>query len=368
MTSIGLKQGVIATTEGCRYCLMCRHVCPVTRVTYNEATSPHGWALEIASVRRGLLDWNAETTDRLYQCADCGLCRSFCVTDQPLPDAIVAARAEVVAAGRAPASVAEIDAALRRWGNAYGVAAPSPAATEWGDTALLVGSTAFHREWESVHAARRLLERAGLEHALAAVGRSSGYLAYTLGLHDTARQLARATIEELEHLGCRRLVVLAPQHAHTLKHVYPLLGVALPERIAVVELTELLGAQLDERRLKFLQTDVQLAYHDACQTPRIDGRWRAPRRLLAALTTQPLHEGFWREKRATPCGASGGLPWTQPALAAGLARAALADATRAGARLIVTDAPACLAHLRAHAAPGVEVRGLYELLAEQMNG
>ena len=25
-------------TEGCRYCLMCRHVCPVTRVTYNEAT------------------------------------------------------------------------------------------------------------------------------------------------------------------------------------------------------------------------------------------------------------------------------------------------------------------------------------------
>jgi hypothetical protein len=75
---------------------MCRHVCPVTRVTYNEATSPHGWALAIASVRRGLLDWNAETTDLLYQCADCGLCQSFCVTDQPLPDAIVAARAEVV--------------------------------------------------------------------------------------------------------------------------------------------------------------------------------------------------------------------------------------------------------------------------------
>ena len=120
-------QNVIDTTEGCRYCLMCRHVCPVTRVTYNEATSPHGWALEIASVRRGLLDWNAETTDRLYQCADCGLCQSFCVTDQPLPDAIVAARAEVVAAGRAPVSVAEVDTALRTWGNTYGIVAPSPA-------------------------------------------------------------------------------------------------------------------------------------------------------------------------------------------------------------------------------------------------
>jgi Fe-S oxidoreductase len=358
------QHAVIDTTEGCRYCLMCRHVCPVTRVTYNEATSPHGWALEIASVRRGLLDWNAETTDRLYQCADCGLCRSFCVTDQPLPDAIVAARAELVAAGHAPVAVGEIDAALRTWGNVYGVAAPAPEATEWAETALLIGSTAFHREWASVQAARRLLERAGIEHALAAVGRSSGYLAYTLGLHDTARQLARATIAELEHLGCRRLVVLSPQHAHTLGHVYPLLGVALPERIEVVELTELLAAQLDEGQLKIRQTDGVLAYHDPCQTPRIDGRWRAPRRLLAALTTQPPHEGFWREQRATPCGASGGLPWTQPDLAAGLARVALADATRNGARLIVTDAPQCQAHLRANAAPGVDVTGLYELLVE----
>jgi Fe-S oxidoreductase len=360
------NQNVIATTEGCRYCLMCRHVCPVTRVTFNEATSPHGWALEIASVRRGLLDWNAETTDRLYQCADCGLCQSFCVTDQPLPDAIVAARAEVVAAGRAPVRVAEVDAALRTWGNTYGIVAPAPEATEWGETALLVGSTAFHREWESVQAARLLLERAGLEHALAAVGRSSGYLAYTLGLHDTARQLARATVAELDHLGCRRLVVLSPGQAHTFRHVYPLLGVALPDRIEVIELTELLAGLLDEGRLKFLQTDVQLAYHDACQTPRIDRRWHAPRRLLAALTTQLLHEGFWRGKRATSCGASGGLPWTQPNLAAGLARAALADATRSGARLIVTDAPQCLAHLRGAATEGLEVRGLYEMLAGQI--
>jgi Fe-S oxidoreductase len=359
-------QHVINTTEGCRYCLMCRHVCPVTRVTFSEATSPHGWALEIASARRGLLEWTPEAADLLYQCADCGLCRAFCVTDQPLPDAIVAARAEVAAAGRAPAGVAEIDAALRRWGNAYGVAAPAPEATEWADTAVLVGSAAFHREWESVRAGRRLLEHAGLEHTLAAVGRSSGYLAYTLGLREVARQLARATVEELEHLGCRRLVVLSPQQAHTLKHIYPLLGAPLPERIEVIELTALLAEQLEQGRLKLRQADLDLAYHDPCQTPRIDGRWGAPRRLLAALTARPPREGFWREKRATPCGASGGLPWTQPNLAAGLARAALADATREGARLIVTDAPACLAHLRGVAGDGVEVRGLYELLAEQV--
>lgn len=358
---------VIDTTEGCRFCLMCRHVCPVTRVTFNEATSPHGWALEIASVRRGLLEWNAETTNLLYQCADCGLCNAFCVTDQPLPQAIVAARAEVVAGGHAPAAVAEVDAALRRWGSPYGEATGTAELVQRA-TALFVGSAAWHRERASVAAARRLLAAVGLEYGLAAVGRSSGYLAYTLGLHETAHDLARATVEELQRIGCRTLIVMSPEHAHTFQTVYPALGTPLPDGIEVVELTVLLARLLAEGRLALRTASLDLVYHDPCQTPRIDGRWRAPRRLLAALTTQPLREGFWREQRAAPCGASGGLPWTQPRLAADMARAALADATRAGARLIVTDAPACLAHLRAHAAPGVEVRGLYELLAEQMNG
>jgi Fe-S oxidoreductase len=358
---------VILTTEGCRYCLMCRHVCPVTRVTYNEATSPHGWALAIASVRRGLLEWNAETADLLYQCADCGLCQSFCATDQPLPYAIVAARAEVAAAGHAPAAVAAVDAALRRWGHPYGEVAETAEATERSEVALFVGAVAWHRERASAAAARRLLEAAGVDHGALGVGRSSGYLAYTLGLHDTARDLARATVEELRRSGCRTLLVLSPEHAHTFRTVYPLLGAPLPEDVDVVELTALLAGLLDEGRLRLRPSSMDLVYHDPCQTPRLNGRWRAPRRLLAAATTQPLREGFWREQRAANCGASGGLPWTQPRLAAALARAALTDAANNSAPLVVTDAPGCLAHLRTAAEGlGVKVRGLYELLAEHL--
>jgi Fe-S oxidoreductase len=388
------SQNILSTTEGCRYCLMCRHVCPVTRVTYNEATSPHGWALAIASVQRGQLQWDAETVDLLYQCADCGLCQSFCVTDQPLPQAIVAARAEVVAAGHASAAVAAVDAALQRWGHPYGphLLSPSPAAVGEGgtslpspvamgdkrsaegglpgvraETALLAGPAAWHRDRPGVQAACKLLNSTAPDHAILRVGRSSGYLAYTLGLHDTARALAHATVEEIRRVGCRTLVVLAPQQVHMLRTVYPLLGVPLPDDVEVVELTVLLATLLDEGRLKLRSTALDLVYHDPCQTPRLDGRWRAPRRLLSALTTQPLREGFWREQRAANCGASGGLPWTQPRLASDLARAALTDATASGASLVVTDAPGCLVQLRENAGPGVTVRGLYELLAESLD-
>src|SRR5262245_16012993 len=105
--------------DGDRYCLMCRWACPVERVTKREATSPHGWALLIASQQRGLIGWEAEPVDTLYQCADCGLCQANCATDRPLPAAIVAARAAVVAQGAQPESVRQLDASLRRWGNPY---------------------------------------------------------------------------------------------------------------------------------------------------------------------------------------------------------------------------------------------------------
>jgi Fe-S oxidoreductase len=322
--------------------------------------------LTIASVRRGLLDWNAETVDLLYQCADCGLCQSFCATDQPLPQAIVAARAEVAAAGHAPAAVAAVDTALRRWGNAYAEVVETAAVPERGETALFVGAAAWHRERGSLDAARRLLEAAGVAHGLAGVGRSSGYLAYTLGLRDTARDLARTTIEEIERSGCRRLVVLGPEHAHALRTVYPLLGAALPGDVEVVELTTLLAGLLGDGRLRLRTSDLSLAYHDPCQTPRLPGRWSAPRRLLAAITSRPLREGFWREQRAANCGASGGLPWTQPRLASDLARAALADVANGSEVLVVTDAPGCLAHLRANADGRVKVRGLYDVLVEHL--
>ncbi|MBK9714565.1 MAG: (Fe-S)-binding protein [Kouleothrix sp.] len=361
MASIAIDQNVIATTEGCRYCLMCRHVCPVTRVTYNEATSPHGWALTIASVRRGLLEWNAETADLLYQCADCGLCQANCATDQPLPYAIVAARAEVVAAGRAPAAVAELDAALRQ-----GLSAGAAGQAQPAEVALFCGAAPAQEQQASLGAARSLLEHVGMSHAAVAAGRESGYLAYTLGLHETARDLALATVDEIRRLGCRTLLTMSPEQAHALKHLYPLLGAPLPEQVEVVELTGLLAALLDEGRLKLRPAELDAAYHDPCQTARLEGRGQAPRRLLAALAGQPPREGFWRERRATSCGASGGLPWTQPRLAAAMAAAALADSTRDGARVVVTEAPGCLAHLRANAPDGLEVRGLYELLAEQV--
>ena len=348
-------------------------MCPVGHVTARETLTPHAWALTIDSVKRGNLQWNAESADVLYACADCGLCRAHCKTDQPLPDAIVRARAEVVAAGAAPSIVGEIDARLRRWANPYVDRSPEPDDGA-GDVAVFVGDVAAHRSPAAVEAAIALLEAAGVRAVRLGAGRSTGQLASSLGLQETARSLASAVIDLVRRSGCRELLVLGPGEVYTFRHVYgDRLGLAWPEDVPVREVSDVLAEAASQGRLGFAQPAGREAdgaaytYYDPCQGPRIGRDGRASRTLLAAaLGASAAREMFWREDRSHPCGAIGGLEFTQPAIAAQLTEARLADAARAGASSLITDDPGCLHQLQSRKAPGIAVLGLYELLRDRL--
>ncbi|MBP7690710.1 MAG: (Fe-S)-binding protein [Anaerolineales bacterium] len=349
----------------CRFCLMCRHTCPVGRATKREATTPHGWALLISSVDRGQIQWNADTVDTLYQCAQCGLCYANCVTDQPLPSAIAAARAHVAAAGLAPQAVAEVEARLREWGNPFRAEAPRPAAGQ-APAALFVGAAAHHLRPAALAAARRLLDALGLAYVPIAQGLSSAYLPFALGLPATARTLGQAALQELAAAGSTRLIVLTPEDRRAFTDALPELGLPLPDGVVVVELMTLLAEAVAAGRLQFRPVTPALTYHDPAHTPHFPGRAAEARRVLAALTPA-LRELFWREGRAAPGGSVGGLRFTHPALAEQLTRERLAEAAATGAELLVTEDPAALDHFEAQADPAViRVAGLYELLAQQL--
>lgn len=364
-----------STYNLCRFCLMCRHVCPVGRTTKREATTPHGWALLMASVDRGQMTWDAEAVDTLYQCADCGLCQSFCVTNQPLPAAIVATRARVAAAGLAPATVIDIDLKLKQWGNPYREVKPSGLealagladAADARQSALFVGAAAQYLRPQTLAAARFLLGKLSVAHTLIGVGRSSAYLPYTLGLTDTARTLAQATLAEISATKCKRVVVLSPEDVHTFQNISARLGLTWPEGVIVVELVELVADALNNGGLKLHQVDAALTYHDPAHALRQPARAVTVRKLLAALAEEPLREMFWREQRAAPGGSVGGLEFTQPALAAQMTRERLAEARATGAQMLVTEDPATLAQFLAQSDGLIKVQGLYELLAEQIS-
>lgn len=361
----------LPTTDYCRYCLMCRHVCPVGHVTRLETLTPHGWGLTIASVQRGLLDWNAETVDVLYSCADCGLCRANCITDQPLPDAIAAARAEVTAGQLAPTIVYEIGEMLKTYENPYVKQGPMRAPGT-GAVALFIGDDAQYRWPDGTDAARALIQKTGVQPVEIGVGRNNGYLASSLGFPDTARALVQTTVDELRASGARKLIVLSPGDYFAFhQHLDERLGLAWPEEVELIELTTYLFHHLNAGTfaIKSSGADVSPAYVDPTHAVRMSARERGThpaRILLGHATATPVRELFWREGRAHPVGSTA-LQFTQPQLAEKLTRARLADAQVTGADMLVCEDAGTLAQLARFAGDyGLQVKGLYELLAEKI--
>jgi Fe-S oxidoreductase len=339
---------------------MCRHVCPVGHVTSRETLTPHAWALTIESVRRRQLAWNEETAAVMYACADCGLCQTHCVTDQPLPDAIVNARAEIVRIGAAPASVLEFQKHLETSVRAR-IDFPS------AGRVVFAAREARSRGVLELPAALQLLDAAGLSAEPAGEGASTGLVASELGLVDLATRFARDLVAAVTASGVREVLVLGPADKWTFEHVYPKrLRVEWPANVRVTEVTATLAAAYANGTLRLSRRlGPPPAYHDPCHGARSGRDARAPRRLLTAIYgDQAGPELFWRANRAHPCGAVGGLDVTHPDLARQLASARLSDAASSGAATLVTDDPTCLAHLGASADPRVAVVGLYGQLAQ----
>jgi|GEM_PF-430742 len=387
--------------EGDRYCLMCGQACPVRRVTKNEATSPHGWALLVASVNRGLLSWNEETVDVLYQCADCGNCQGNCATDRPLPYALMAARAQVVELGQTPAIVRLLDQNLRAWGNPFGQVTNDPSTalragsrtTEErtasvvrldasshtlpvrrnrrddvspSSVALFIGDGAHFMRPQTIGAAEKLLRAVGMTPNLVRVGYSSGYLPYTLGLWDTARKLAQELVDELQNNMPSLLVTLSAQDAHTFKHVYSELGVTLPDTLNSTTLVDYLAQASMEERLTWRPRSSQpYTYHDATQSIRLTGYALHARVLATTVMGGAPRKMVFRENLATSVGNSGGLAFTQPMLAENMARMRIREAKETGAEILLTDDPMDTTTLEKYA-DGIQVLNLFEVMAEQV--
>ncbi len=361
-------ENVIATTDNCRYCLMCRHVCPIGHVTRLETLTPHGWGLTIASVRRGLLEWNAETVDVLYSCADCGTCRAHCVFDQPLPEAIAAARAEVADQGLAPRAAYDVNDKLVQFGTPYAETALE-VISGTGPDALFVGDEAAYLWPPALEAALKLLKAAGVEPVQVGVGRNSGYTASSLGFVDTAKTLVTATLDEIKASGATRVFVLAPGDYFTFSQLADeRLGIDWPEGVELVEVIPFLAEKLAAGEISFKQgaAGAPYAYVDPTHTVRVTERVDAPRALLNAVMPAPGIELFWRRDRTHPVG-SGALKFTQPHLANHLTWARMGDAAERGARLLICEDPASLHALSEHTERfGMQVQGLYELLADHL--
>ncbi len=340
---------------GCRFCSMCKPAAEVANLTQLESHTTRARAMMLWRVAEGIAEWRPRDVELLYQSTLDSISQAWCVVDYPVSEYVLAARAEVCAAGLAPP---EVRPSLSRFNVAQTIAKSD---------ALFLASEAAELENELASApALRALERAGAKPSVATV--LSGALAYALGDVPRATEQAQQVVEAIRQSGARTIIADGAQTLWALRRVYPVLNVALPDGVIVAALSEFLADAIKQGQMSLAHIQQKIFFHDCraaslvadamATTEAIQPGYRgdeetlgkgnvfsAPRRVLDALGASRVYS-VWARALCKSCGADDGVWLTYPKLATGLARQRLDEAKGLGAEMLVADSLLCAAHLK----------------------
>ncbi len=350
------------TIDNCRFCFMCRHVCPVGMVTGSEANNARARAELISLVNRGF-PYTADMAEVVYECALCGACTTQCCTGfDPLPFT-KHARMAALSQGIAPAYVNELLDRIEKTGSAYPavdnpeLAEELASLPEKADILLFLGNAAAVCP-ESALAAVKLLKKAGATFTVMKEEPDCGMdLADLMGPAEEARQVLLAAAEKINAVGAKTIVALSPDSAKVFLREYREWGAPLNAEVKtfpafIVELWKS-GA------LNFKNTGETVTYQDPFRLARELHETEAPRELIRACGN--LKEMYRHGEEAISCG-EGTIGLYRPDLTAKMAARRMKDAISTGATTIITACPTSCAALRS--AEGLTVKPLEVFLLE----
>jgi L-lactate dehydrogenase complex protein LldE len=215
-------------------------------------------------------------------------------------------------------------------------------------------------------AAKRVLERAGVEVRVPRRQTCCGQPAWSAGHPDQARPVARQALRAFA--GDDPVVVPSGSCAAMVTHGYLELFTGRPEEEEVrhlasrtFELTQFLARHDLDPRARY---DGTVTYHDSCHMLRLLGERDSPRTALARVQGLTLAEMPGRE---TCCGFGGTFSVSFPEVSGRLGEEKAREAAATGADELVACDLSCLLHIAGRArrtGVPVKVRHLAELLAE----
>ena len=166
--------------DACRFCWMCRHLCPVSLKTGKEINSARARGLLVSMVKRGS-EYDATMAENMWECVLCGACSNDCASGFEPRTFIREGRSIALAEGLAPKNVAALASTVLETGNIYGAKDLQEALKdelaglpETAPVLLYIGEVASVETPEIAKAAMRLRRVHGRSHGLCRRGAPAG--------------------------------------------------------------------------------------------------------------------------------------------------------------------------------------------------
>jgi len=362
--------------DACRFCWMCRHICPIGNATGLERNTARARALNLSLVNRDVFGLE-EVADNLYECACCGACTGECVTGWDPVMFTKEARLDAAMNDVLPSYINTLLDNCLETGNAYGLA-QLPAETE--EEQVLVEAIRAHAPKESADgkalllflgvdarykmpgaavSAIRALEKCGVTFTVLEQEPASGQqLEYLIGAANETKEQMNACAQVLNDYA--KIVVYDPQDAKVFKREYKEWGVEL--QAEVVTFTAFLAELSEQGALPAAAAqaeDMTAVYQDPFQLARDLGETEEGRKVAAAFV--PLKEMLYYGKNTIWAGNLLMKEW-MPQVIEQVAANRIRNAKNVGAQMLVTASVSEYASLKAVAQTDVKIVSLEELV------
>jgi heterodisulfide reductase subunit D len=291
--------------------------------------------------------YSPKAVEAIYQCATCGLCKTWCKPEVDVANMVEKARKGIVQKGLVPQKVVELNEITQRNFNPYG----EPVGRRFSRIKLngmvekvkpeilyFVGCTTAYRHPEIANSIMAILKKMDRDFTVMAESEQCcGSPLIRLGMEDQAKKLIAHNSEEINHLECKIIITGCPGCHRTLKEDYPRLGYKLDAEI--MHLTEYLDST--SKNISWNEFSKKVTYHDPCHLGRHSNIYDQPRNILQQVKKLRLIEMDWSKKNSNCCGSGGGLRVAYPNIAETVGLKRLNEAYATGAELITTACPFC---------------------------
>ena len=346
--------------DACRFCWMCRHLCPVELVTGKETNTPRAKGLQVSMIERGMaMDQDSART--MYECMLCGACTNDCATGFDPLIFFREARTQANVLDIVPDEVQTITERVLETGNMYG-AEKSCVSYEGipgtGETLVWLGECARYSVPETAEALFSILRKAGIPFAALKNEPASGSaMGDLLGFVEDVRLQAVQVGDAIRKSGAKRVIVLDSYDAALMLHEYKDWGIELPEIITATAFTDELirSGKITPRKEAGIIT-----YHDGSRLARDLDEHEPARNILKAMGFE-IHE-MWQNRRLATCCGSAVARRFMPEIARKVAENRWNDVRRTDAKLLTAACPQSTEALRDTVPEGYEYQDLFVLL------
>lgn len=347
--------------DSCRFCWMCRHICPIGNATGQERNTARARSLGVSLVVRGATALK-EIADNIYECTLCGACTNNCVTGWDPKVFIQEVKTEIVLNGETPAYIMSLLEKYQTTGNVYGKEACKCLDELYNtdsETLLFVGQDALYQSPESVKNAVALLQKGGVKVSLTKEQDSGVALWFLTGKTQETQNAAKACAERLN--GYKTVVVYDPVDLKMMLHEYKEWGIEIKAKL--ISFNEYLLSLIESGMIEVRKSATEYSLQD---------NFAYARELEDVETGRKLVEKVGVVKDMLLIGKEANLAGQlimseyMPEVIKQVAKDRWTNAVNMGCKTVVTENPAEYVALKATCPDEYRVISVEEMLLENM--